>query len=81
MRVGGIYRIKHFGVIKPLLGVREQRGPSPRCVLSMTGARVADLGRQSLRIKRHTAGLIPPQREEGAEALIAAGLQISIYSH
>lgn len=37
VRVGGIYCIKHFRVIKPLLGVREQRGPSPRCVLSMTG--------------------------------------------
>lgn len=43
--------------------------------VTVTGARAADLLRQSFGIKRHTAGLIRPQREEGAEDLTAAGLQ------
>lgn len=41
----------------------------------VTGARAADLVRQSFGIKRHTAELSRPKREEGAEAVIAAGLQ------
>lgn len=59
----------------PAGGQRAERSQPSVPTVTVTGARAADLLRQSFGIKRHTAGLIRPQREEGAEDLTAAGLQ------